>query len=118
MSGAHNSPEQSAVSSAPRRYGARTTSTAPASGWRKSNSSATRAVVQRRGSTHRAMPMNGRYDRALTAKHATAPMLAISTPASAGPAILETLNWVELSARPAAIWRGATLAGMIDENEG
>ena len=47
--------------------------------------------------------MNGTYDAALSAKHATVPTLDIKNPAIDGPRIRDRLNCVELSARPAGI---------------
>ena len=75
-------------------------------------------AAPRRGNIHSATQMNGRYDAALSAKHATAPTLAISTPAIAGPRMRERLNCVAFSASADAIWLRLTMVGTIDENDG
>ncbi len=51
-------------------------------------------------------------------KHPIAPTVDIRIPAIAGPTIRETLNCVELSARPAGICSCATIEGTIEENDG
>ncbi len=62
--------------------------------------------------------MNGTYETALTTKHPIAPTVDIRIPAIAGPTILETLNCVEFSAKPAGICSCATIDGTIEENDG
>jgi len=57
--------------------------------------------------------MNGRYDAAFNAKHPIAPMLAIKTPAKAGPRMRERLNWVAFSARADGICSRVTMDGTI-----
>ena len=51
-------------------------------------------------------------------KQPIAPTVDIRIPAMAGPTILETLNWVELSARPAGICSWVTIEGTIEEKDG
>ena len=62
--------------------------------------------------------MNGTYDAAFSAKHPTAPMLAINIPANAGPKILERLNWVVLRASAGGICSGFTIEGTIELKDG